>query len=56
MDFLLNEKSKKKIELFTELLYRDDEEISFSYLQYFLNVSLSTLKRYFDELDVIFLK
>lgn len=52
MEILLNEKSQKKIELFTELLYREKEEISFSYLQYFLDVSLSTLKRYFDELAV----
>lgn len=52
MEFILNEKSKKKIELFNELLYRENEEISFSYLQYFLDVSLSTLKRYFNELSV----
>ncbi|OJG55551.1 hypothetical protein RV06_GL001133 [Enterococcus haemoperoxidus] len=51
MDILLNEKSKKKIQLFTELLYRENEEISFSYLQNFLGVSLSTLKRYFQELS-----
>ncbi|MGX7243462.1 helix-turn-helix domain-containing protein [Enterococcus quebecensis] len=51
MENMLNEKSKKKIQLFTELLYRENEEISFSYLQNFLNISLSTLKRYFQELS-----
>lgn len=52
MKFLLTEKNKKKIDLFTELLYRENEEISFAYLQYFLDVSLSTLKRYFEELSI----
>ncbi|MBO0440239.1 helix-turn-helix domain-containing protein [Candidatus Enterococcus ikei] len=52
MEILLNEKSKKKIQLFTELLYRENEEISFSYLQNFLGVSISTLKRYFQELSI----
>ncbi|WP_207695136.1 hypothetical protein DOK67_0002528 [Enterococcus sp. DIV0212c] len=51
MEFFLNDKNKKKLELFKELIFKDGEKVSFSHLQHHLNISLSTLKRYFDELE-----
>ncbi|WP_348923012.1 helix-turn-helix domain-containing protein [Enterococcus rotai] len=51
MEFFLNDKNKKKLELFKELIFKDGEKVSFSYLQHYLGISLSTLKRYFDELE-----
>ncbi|WP_339098946.1 hypothetical protein A5821_000526 [Enterococcus sp. 7F3_DIV0205] len=51
MEFFLNDKNKKKLELFKELVFKDGEKVSFSYLQHYLDISLSTLKRYFNELE-----
>jgi len=51
MEFFLNDKNKKKIELFKELIFKDGEKVSFTYLQHYLDISLSTLKRYFNELE-----
>ncbi|EOL43210.1 helix-turn-helix domain-containing protein [Enterococcus caccae] len=51
MEFFLNDKSKKKLELFKELIFNDGEKVSFTDLQRFLDISLSTLKRYFNELE-----
>ncbi|EOH99875.1 hypothetical protein UAW_01028 [Enterococcus haemoperoxidus ATCC BAA-382] len=51
MEFFLNDKNKKKLELFKELIFKDSEKVSFTYLQHYLDISLSTLKRYFNELE-----
>ncbi|MGX7245151.1 helix-turn-helix domain-containing protein [Enterococcus quebecensis] len=51
MEFFLNDKNKKKLELFKKLIFKDGEKVSFTYLQHYLDISLSTLKRYFNELE-----
>jgi hypothetical protein len=51
MEFFLNDKNNKKLELFKELIFRDGGKVSFAYLQHYLDISLSTLKRYFNELE-----
>ncbi|MEI5995556.1 helix-turn-helix domain-containing protein [Candidatus Enterococcus mansonii] len=51
MEFFLTDKNKKKLELFKELVFKEGEAVSFTYLQDFLDISLSTLKRYFNELE-----
>ncbi|ALS00772.1 hypothetical protein ATZ33_05125 [Enterococcus silesiacus] len=51
MEFFLNDKHKKKLELFKVLIFEDGEKVPFTYLQHYLDISLSTLKRYFNELE-----
>ncbi|MEI5988692.1 hypothetical protein A5881_000179 [Enterococcus termitis] len=51
MEFFLNDKNNKKLELFKELIFREGNKVSFAYLQHYLDISLSTLKRYFNELE-----
>ncbi|MBO0475034.1 helix-turn-helix domain-containing protein [Enterococcus ureasiticus] len=51
MEFFLNDKNKKKLELFKELIFKDGGKVSFTYLQDYLDISLSTLKLYFNELE-----